>query len=230
MTKAFFIDTTTCTGCRGCQIACKQWKKLPRKNRKPGRFRTRRSLLQHLQLVRMSEVEIDKKLQWLFSRTSAALHRAPCWRPPASHAIYKDKATGAVIYTKVTRTWTRMPSSSPALQHPAQGPDGSLAKCDMCIDGVQREAAACVQTCPRHMNFGDYKEMRMWPGAPGRGPAQIPKRPWSTRTRCGDLPDRLRADQLLAVRDRRARELDITRAVAMRQLFKPFTQFFAQLG
>jgi len=26
------------------------------------------------------------------------------------------------------------------------------------------------------------------------------------------------------------RELDITRAVAMRQLFKPFTQFFAQLG
>ena len=25
MSKSFFIDTTLCTGCRGCQVACKQW-------------------------------------------------------------------------------------------------------------------------------------------------------------------------------------------------------------
>ena len=29
MGMAFFIDLTLCTACRGCQIACKQWKKLP---------------------------------------------------------------------------------------------------------------------------------------------------------------------------------------------------------
>ena len=29
MAKAFFVDLTRCTGCRGCQIACKQWKNLP---------------------------------------------------------------------------------------------------------------------------------------------------------------------------------------------------------
>ena len=27
--KSFFIDTTTCTACRGCQVACKQWNKNP---------------------------------------------------------------------------------------------------------------------------------------------------------------------------------------------------------
>ena len=27
--KSFFIDLTKCTACRGCQIACKQWNKLP---------------------------------------------------------------------------------------------------------------------------------------------------------------------------------------------------------
>ena len=27
--KSFFIDTTKCTACRGCQIACKQWNKNP---------------------------------------------------------------------------------------------------------------------------------------------------------------------------------------------------------
>jgi formate dehydrogenase iron-sulfur subunit len=27
-TRAFLIDTTKCTGCRGCQVACKQWNQL----------------------------------------------------------------------------------------------------------------------------------------------------------------------------------------------------------
>ena len=27
-TGAFLIDTTKCTGCRGCQVACKQWNQL----------------------------------------------------------------------------------------------------------------------------------------------------------------------------------------------------------
>ena len=29
MPKAFFIDTTKCTACRGCQVGCKEWKNFP---------------------------------------------------------------------------------------------------------------------------------------------------------------------------------------------------------
>ena len=29
MPKAFLIDTTRCTACRGCQLACKEWHDLP---------------------------------------------------------------------------------------------------------------------------------------------------------------------------------------------------------
>ena len=29
MSKSFFVDTTLCTACRGCQVACKQWHDLP---------------------------------------------------------------------------------------------------------------------------------------------------------------------------------------------------------
>ena len=29
MPKAFLIDTTRCTACRGCQVACKEWHDLP---------------------------------------------------------------------------------------------------------------------------------------------------------------------------------------------------------
>ena len=31
-TKSFLIDTTKCTGCRGCQVACKQWNQLKAEN------------------------------------------------------------------------------------------------------------------------------------------------------------------------------------------------------
>ena len=27
--KAFLVDTSKCQGCRGCQVACKQWNGLP---------------------------------------------------------------------------------------------------------------------------------------------------------------------------------------------------------
>ena len=27
--KSILVDTTRCTGCRGCQVACKQWNNLP---------------------------------------------------------------------------------------------------------------------------------------------------------------------------------------------------------
>jgi formate dehydrogenase iron-sulfur subunit len=27
--KAFYVDTSKCLGCRGCQVACKQWNGLP---------------------------------------------------------------------------------------------------------------------------------------------------------------------------------------------------------
>lgn len=30
--KAFLVDTTKCSGCRGCQVACKQWNNLPAEN------------------------------------------------------------------------------------------------------------------------------------------------------------------------------------------------------
>ena len=29
MSKSFLIDTTLCTACKGCQVACKQWHDLP---------------------------------------------------------------------------------------------------------------------------------------------------------------------------------------------------------
>jgi formate dehydrogenase iron-sulfur subunit len=239
MAKAFFIDTTVCTGCRGCQVACKQWKKLPAEqtiNR--GSYQNPEDLsFTTYKLVRMSEVEIEKKLQWLFFPDQCR----HCLEPPCLEtageptAIYKDKATGAVLYTKVTKDLDAdaIIGSCP-YNIPRKGPDGSLAKCDMCIDRVSNGLLpACVETCPTGaMNFGEYKDMRVW--AQARLAEVKHKFPSATLVNA----DKVRVIYLTAFEPTsywqyaiaEHREVDITRAVAMRQLFKPFTEFFARLG
>jgi formate dehydrogenase iron-sulfur subunit len=239
MTKAFFIDTTTCTGCRGCQVACKQWKKLPaEKTVNRGSFQNPEDLsFTTYKLVRMSEAEIDKKLQWLFFPDQCR----HCTEPPCLEAageptaIYKDKATGAVLYTKVTKDLDAdsIIQSCP-YNIPRKGPDGSLAKCDMCIDRVSNGLLpACVLTCPTGaMNFGEYKDMRMW--AQARLSEVRHRYPKATLLN----PDKTRVIYLVAFDPNlyweyavaSEREIDITRAVAMQRMLSPLRNFFAQLG
>jgi len=239
MTKAFFIDTTTCTGCRGCQVACRQWKKLPaEKTVNRGSFQNPEDLsFTTYKLVRMSEAEIDKKLQWLFFPDQCR----HCTEPPCLEAageptaIYKDKATGAVLYTKVTKDLDAdsIIQSCP-YNIPRKGPDGSLAKCDMCIDRVSNGLLpACVQTCPTGaMNFGEYKDMRMW--AQARLAEVRHKFPKAALLN----PDKTRVIYLVAYDPNlyweyavaSEREIDITRAVAMQRMLSPLRNFFAQLG
>lgn len=239
MSKAFFIDTTTCTGCRGCQIACKQWKKLPaEKTVNRGSFQNPEDLsFSTYKLVRMSEAEINKKLQWLFFPDQCR----HCTEPPCLEAageptaIYKDKATGAVIYTKVTKDLDAdsIIQSCP-YNIPRKGPDGSLAKCDMCIDRVSNGLLpACVKTCPTGaMNFGEYKDIRVWAQA---RLAEVRHRfPKATLLN----PDKTRVIYLVAFDPNlyweyavaSEREIDITRAVAMQRMLSPLRSFFAQLG
>jgi formate dehydrogenase iron-sulfur subunit len=104
----------------------------------------------------------------------------------------------------------------------------------MCIDRVSNGLLpACVETCPTGaMNFGEYKDMRVW--AQARLAEVKRKFPKATLVNA----DTVRAIYLTAFEPTsywqyaiaEHREVDITRAVAMRQLFKPFTGFFARLG
>ena len=60
--KSFFVDLTLCTACRGCQVACKQWKKLPaEKTRNLGSHQNPQDLSSKtIRLVRFNEVR-DRK-------------------------------------------------------------------------------------------------------------------------------------------------------------------------
>jgi formate dehydrogenase iron-sulfur subunit len=167
MSKVFFVDTTVCTACRGCQVACKQWHNLP------AEMTTNRGTNENppdlsfdtYKVVRMREEVITKKLNWLFFPEQCR----HCISPPCldtagePSAIYKDEVTGAVIYTAATRSLNADEIIESCPYHiPRKSADGTLAKCDMCNDRVHNGLLpACVQTCPTGaMNFGDEKEMK----------------------------------------------------------------------
>ena len=166
MTKSFFIDTPLCTACRGCQVACKQWHDLPAEatvNR--GSFQNPEDLSYlTYKLVRMNEEIIGKKLHWLFFPDQCRhCIDAPCLETAMDEdAIYRDPATGAILYTAKTKELDadEIIASCP-YNIPRKGPDGTLAKCDMCNDRVHNGLKpACVTTCPTGtMNFGDRNEM-----------------------------------------------------------------------
>ena len=166
MAKAFLVDTTLCTACRGCQVACKQWHDLPAESTDNTGFYQNPSDLSFdtYKLVRMNEAEIDGRLRWLFFPDQCR----HCLEPPCldtagtPEAIFKDEATGAVIYTEETGALAsdEIIESCP-YNIPRKGPLGVLAKCDMCLDRVKNGLLpACVQTCPTGaMQFGEYDDI-----------------------------------------------------------------------
>lgn len=166
MTKTFLIDTTLCTACRGCQVACKQWHDLPaEKTVNMGSYQNPEDLsFLTYKLVRMSEEIVDGKLNWLFFPDQCRhCIDAPCLETAADEgAIYQDERTGAILYT--TRTASLDPDEiidSCPYNIPRKAEDGTLSKCDMCNDRVHNGLKpACVTTCPTGtMNFGDREDM-----------------------------------------------------------------------
>jgi len=172
MPKAFFIDTSRCTACRGCQVACKEWHGLgavPTKQR--GTHQNPPDLNpKNFKLVRFFEHKIDARIHWLFFPEQCR----HCLTPPCKDAadmfvpdaIIKDKTTGAVIYTEKTKSLTAEQAKSVRELCPYNIPrrdeaSGLLTKCDMCIDRVQGGMQpACVKTCcTGAMNFGERNEM-----------------------------------------------------------------------
>ena len=166
MSNSFFIDTTLCTACRGCQVACKQWHDLPAENTvNLGSFQNPPDLsYMTYKLVRMSEEVIDGKLHWLFFPDQCRhCIDAPCLETAYDEtAIYKDEATGAIIYTANTKNLDgdEIIESCP-YNIPRKGPGGTLFKCDMCNDRVHNGLKpSCVATCPTGtMNFGERDQM-----------------------------------------------------------------------
>lgn len=165
--KFFLIDTTRCTACRGCQIACKQYKKLPAdKTKQYGTYQNPLTLNEHTyRVVHFAEYPSkENSAVWYFFSESCRHCLAPPCKKKADQ-ILKDAIIvndfGAVLYTKKTK---KLKKSARSIKQacPWSVPNWNnrkkrLVKCDMCYDRVEAGLLpSCVKACPTGaLNFGD---------------------------------------------------------------------------
>ncbi len=241
--KSFFIDTTKCTACRGCQVACKQWNQLPAtKTKNWGSHQNPKDLsFVTYKLVRFSEVISDGELRWYFFPDQCRHCDEPPCKDVAEALGYKDavrvdKATGAVLFNQKVKIkpddFNEIKDACP-FNIPRYNPQKRvISKCTMCIDRISnRMVPACVKTCPTGaMNFGDRDKML----------ALAEKRLKEVKTKYSQA-QLLNAEDVrtiyLVIDDpekyyefAKARGIGITRMLAMKKLIRPVMSFLGSRG
>lgn len=173
MPKAFLVDTTKCTACRGCQIACKEWHELPAvATKQRGSHQNPPDLNPYnLKIVRFHEhLDSEGNVMWNFFPDQCRHCEEPICVAMAEMAVpgamFKDKKTGAVLVTEKCREMNSVDVQTIIKSCPYNIPrydaeKKMLVKCDMCIDRVQAGLPPmCVKTCPTGaMAFGEREEI-----------------------------------------------------------------------
>jgi formate dehydrogenase iron-sulfur subunit len=164
-TVAKYIDTSTCIGCKACEVACQEWNDLPPlSTQQVGTYQTMPTLdAGFWNLIRFDEREVEGGLMWLM-RKDQCMH---CAEPgcleacPAPGAIVQY-ANGIVDVNQDNCIGcgyceTGCPFDVPKFH----AKTGKMAKCTLCVDrsSVGLEPA-CVKACPTGcLHFGTKEDM-----------------------------------------------------------------------
>ena len=162
---AKLIDISRCIGCKGCEVACKEWNELgvePTENF--GSMQSHRDLGPDTWLLmRFNEIEVADDLQWLIKK-DACLH---CEEPgclyacPAPGAIVQYE-NGIVDFNQEQCIGCQLCVSGCPFDIPRFKPETKkVYKCNMCIDRVEAGLEpACVKTCPTNaISWGTKEDM-----------------------------------------------------------------------
>ena len=160
------IDTTTCTGCKACEVACMEWNGLPmRETVFDNTYQTMPDMEWNFwTLIRFNEHEHENGLQWLM-RKDGCMHCADpgCLAAcPADGAIVQyqngivdfqqDKCIGCQYC--LTGCPFNVPKFNPQTK--------TVFKCTLCSDRVgQGLEPACIKACPTGcLHFGTKDDMK----------------------------------------------------------------------
>src|SRR5881296_1729426 len=165
-TVSKFIDTTTCIGCKACEVACQEWNDLQLVNTKQtGTYQTMPTLDANFwNLIKFREEERDGALAWLM-RKDQCMHCADpgCLKAcPAPGAIVQY-ANGIVDFQQENCIGcqycvTGCPFDIPKFNSATK----KVYKCTLCSDRVgQGLEPACIKSCPTGcLRFGTKTDMR----------------------------------------------------------------------
>jgi len=166
MGKGVLCDATRCIGCRGCQVACKQWNELPAvATTNTGTFENPPRMDAYtFTKIRFTELEDNGRFRWVFTKLQCMHCEHPACveacivgaleKRPDGPVTYDDRKCIGCRYCQVA-----CPFGIPNFEWDKPMP--WIRKCTFCAD---RQGAglmpACVTTCPTGaLNFGERDDL-----------------------------------------------------------------------
>ncbi len=168
---AFYVDIASCSGCKACQVACKD------KNDLPTGIRWRRVFQYEGGEWIARDGQMIPSSVYAYFVSSACMHCANpvCLQVCPAAAIYQ-RADGIVLIDQDKCIGCRYCSwACPYGAVQFDEKQGVMTKCNMCYDLVDKgERPACVEACQyRALDFGPLDELQKKYGA-FNAPAPLP--------------------------------------------------------
>ncbi len=167
--KGFLIDGTKCIGCRGCQVACKQWNELPAEKTEffggPGYQNPAHLSSKTYTLIKYREVMKDGKLKgWVFHKDQCQHCLEPACVSACIVGALEKTASGPVVWEDKKCIGCRYcmlacPFNVPAFEWSSINPD--IRKCTLCSDRIENGLEpSCAKACPtKAIIFGDRNSL-----------------------------------------------------------------------
>lgn len=172
---AIYYDTSKCTGCKGCMVACKTWNDLPspiKQNSQPysGTLQNPVDLNENTRIImtyREKKRENEYGVDWAFGRR-ACMHctNAACVNVCPSGCLHHDDNGFVVMDIEkcIGCQYCRTACPFDVPRHTGLGVAGDgvkINKCDGCASRVAHGMKpACVDICqPNALDFGPREEM-----------------------------------------------------------------------
>ena len=184
----FFTDTTTCIGCKACEVACKQWNDLPADGSTFGKGGSYdhtgeldASTWRHVRFVEalapIPQIEDDVDLvgwaeanggnvprldKWIFmSDVCKHCTNAGCLDACPTGALIRTEFETVIVQPDVCNGCGYCIPSCPFGVIDRDPYDGRAAKCTLCYDRLEDGIEpACAKACPTDsIQFGPYDEL-----------------------------------------------------------------------
>jgi anaerobic dimethyl sulfoxide reductase subunit B (iron-sulfur subunit) len=145
----FYFDSERCIKCWACEVACKQWHGI-----KAGTIKLRR-------VTEITTGHFPDVKRTFLSLSCMHCGKAPCIIACPEKAISKRTEDGIVVVDNAKCIGCRSCFEACPFGIPQFTEDGTMRKCDMCLDRLERgEKPICVATCPTQaLRFGTMEEL-----------------------------------------------------------------------
>lgn len=151
-TWAMLIDTTRCSGCQSCALACKTLNKLPNPDQPPTQLASDAYTFVDSRAVTLpaSVGESEERVTYVKRQCMHCLH--PACASACTVGALRKTATGPVVYDAAKCIGCRYCQYACPFGVPAYAwdePLGLISKCQMCFKRLNTgQLPACIAACP----------------------------------------------------------------------------------